>query len=465
MPLLTQEIREAVLRELERIVGPQAFATWGRRFEFQEVEEGHVRIPVPNTFWLEWAEQSFRKPLEEAFRRATGRMPHLAFEVSPTPLFESPWPEPVPDAAPASAAPAPPERTPARGPDAVPARDVGLPLNSHYTFDHFVIGPTNRLAHAASMAVSENPAKIYNPLFLHGAVGLGKTHLLQAICHSLGRRQPHLQVRYLSCEHFVNEYIYGVQKGTLESFRGRYRHVDVLLIDDIHFLAGKEGSQEEFFHTFNALYNAQKQIILSSDSPPKDIPTLAERLTSRFEWGFVARLDAPTFETRMAILRRKAETLGLAVADDVLSFVASNVQTNIRELEGAITKVAGHATLTHRPISLDLAKEALQETLAVRLAPVSVADIQQIVGAYYAVKLSDLQSRKRSRSISLPRQAAIYLARTFTHHSLEEIGAFFGGKDHTTIMYSIDKIERLCQEDPKLKADIEHLSSELRHRL
>jgi chromosomal replication initiator protein len=337
-----------------------------------------------------------------------------------------------------------------------------IPLNSNYTFENFVVGPSNRLAQAASLAVVESPGYAFNPLFLHGSVGLGKSHLLQAVAHAASRRHPQGTILYLSCETFTNHFIAAVEKGNLEAFRNRYRHVDFLLIDDIHHLSNKEGTQEEFFHTFNTLYNAGKQIILTCDSPPKEIPSLEERLVSRFKWGLVAGMETPHFETRVAILKRKADMHGYEFPDEVVHYLAERIQTNVREMEGAIVKIVALASLTGERITLALAKEAVRDVVKTPQVPISMDDILSAVTGAFNVRLSDLQSKKRSKSVSVPRQLCMFIARRMTCYSLEEIGGYFGGRDHTTVMYSEQRIERLAESDPAFRSTIENLMGELR---
>ncbi len=304
--------------------------------------------------------------------------------------------------------------------------------------------------------MTENPATAYNPLFVHGGVGLGKSHLLQAVCHQLLTKNRGLRYVYLSCEAFVNEYIAALQRGEVDAFRQQYRHVDMLLIDDIHFLASKKALQEEFFHTFNALYNAQRQIILSSDSPPQEIPELEERLVSRFKWGLVAEVEPPHYETKVAIIRRKAQARCKELPDDL----ATSLDSNIRELEGAVLKIIVLASLNNRPIDVALCKNALKE-LTGRSGHINITDIMTTVANHYHIKVADLQGKKRSKSITLPRQICMYLARQLTPMSLEEIGGHFGGRDHTTVLYAEDKIKKLRESDPELRQQLERLTREL----
>jgi chromosomal replication initiator protein len=339
--------------------------------------------------------------------------------------------------------------------------DLALPLNPDYTFEQFVTGPCNRLPHAASVAVGEQPGKTYNPLFIHGGVGLGKTHLLQAICQKVLERQADARILYLSCDGFVNQFIQTVEHGDMQQFRFRYRFVDVLVIDDIHFLKSHVRTQEEFFHTFNTLYQQQKQIILSADCPPAEIPELEERLVSRFNWGLVARIEKPCYETRMAILQKKARMRGLTLPDDVVCYIAGAIATNTRELEGAITKIQSMSLLHNGPIDLELAKRALGDRAAPEQRPITIQQIFDEVTRYYNVRFSDLQSKKRHKSLAFPRQVCMYLARRHTEYSLEEIGCYFGGRDHTTVMHACRTIQRRCDQDKKTGEQLIHIDGKL----
>jgi len=344
------------------------------------------------------------------------------------------------------------------------AEAEGIRLDPNYDFANYVIGPSNRLAHAACLAVSENPGHSYNPLFLHGSVGLGKTHLLQATCLAVAGRQPGAQISFLSCETFVNHFIDAVERGALHEFRYRYRHADVLAIDDIQFFSDHEQSQEEFFHTFNTLYQAHKQIILSGDRGPADMAEFEERLISRFNWGLVARIDPPCYETRVAIIRKKARTRGLDLPEDVVCFIAGTIESNARELEGALSKIAMLAQVAERPIDLPLAEDALGAEPAPRRREVNIADILKAVTERYNVRLADLQSKKRNRSIAWPRQICMYLARNLTRHSLEEIGGYFGGRDHSTVLYANRAVANLRETDPQFQAALDKISQDIRAR-
>lgn len=341
--------------------------------------------------------------------------------------------------------------------------DDDMLISPDYSFQNFVVGPGNQLAHAAAVAVSKKPGRAYNPFFIHGGVGLGKTHLLQAICQSIIRDAPSTRLHYTTCNGFMTQFVEAVQAGQMSLFRQRFRSVDLLVIDDIHDLRKRDQSQEEFFHTFNSLYQAGKQIVISSDAPPNEIPDLEERLTSRFNCGLVARIEKPCFETRVAILKSKGSLRNLAISDDVASYVASKIDTNIRELEGAVTKMQGLSQINSAPINMDLAKLALGESTS----PLNgsqqptIQTILETVTSYYDVKLGDLLSKRRHKSIALPRQVGMWLARKYTRYSLEEIGGYFGGRDHTTVMHAIRTVDARKEEETGLKNDVTRLETRL----
>ncbi len=336
-------------------------------------------------------------------------------------------------------------------------------LNPKYTFDSFVIGSSNRLAHAASLAVAEAPAQAYNPLFLYGGVGLGKTHLMHAIGHYILSQNPNTKVVYVSSEKFTNELINSIREYRNEEFRNKYRNIDVLLIDDIQFIEGKEGTQEEFFHTFNALHENNKQIIISSDRPPKKIPTLEDRLTSRFEWGLITDIQPPDFETRIAILRKKAKIENITVDDGVMSYIATKIESNIRELEGALIRVVAYASLTNSEVTKELTEEALKDILsATKSKEITVNLIKDIISKNYNIKMDDFNSRKRTRAIAYPRQIAMYLTRELTDLSLPKIGDEFGGRDHTTVIHAYDKIEKEINESTSFKRKIDDIIEDLK---
>jgi len=332
------------------------------------------------------------------------------------------------------------------------------PLNQRFTFDKFVVGPSNRFAHAASLAVAESPAKAYNPLFIYGGVGLGKTHLMQAIGQAILQRWPNKRVVFISSEGFTNELITSIQTKQTARFRERYRTVDVLMIDDIHFIAGKEATQEEFFHTYNSLYDAHKQIIMSSDRSPKDIAGLEERLVSRFEWGLVTDIQPPDLETRIAILRKKAEEARISVADEVTNFIAKQITSNIRELEGALIRVVAYCNFSNKPQTAVIAHEVLKDMLKEVSSRVTIETIQRRVAEYFQVDIVDIRGAKRHRSVLYPRQVAMFLCRRLTESSLPEIGRAFGGRDHTTVMHAVAKIDTEITQDNHKKQVVDHLN-------
>jgi chromosomal replication initiator protein len=336
-----------------------------------------------------------------------------------------------------------------------------IKLHPDYTFDNFVVGPSNRLAHASCFAVSQSFGNTYNPLFVYGSSGLGKTHLLHAVCYEAQHRFEGIVIQLLSCEDFVNRYIRAIEEGSLAGFQSQFRTVDALVIDDVQFLSEREQSQEEFFHTFNALYHNGKQIILSADSPPAEIQSLEARLISRFNWGLVARIDPPSFETRVAIVQKKANMRGISISDEVAEYIARKVQANIRELEGALTSIYALSITGGEQISLELAQRALDGHLQVAARHISIIDIIEVVTKHFGVRLSDLQSKKRSQSITEPRQICMYLARNLTKHSLEEIGGHLGGRDHTTVMHACSKIAEAKESDPKMQALLSELTRQI----
>jgi chromosomal replication initiator protein len=339
--------------------------------------------------------------------------------------------------------------------------DRPLVLGKHYTFENFIVGPSNHMAYASAQAVAQEPGRAYNPLFIHGPVGLGKTHLLHAVCHEFLRRCPGERVCFLSCEEFINEYLLAVRTHAVDAFRARFRDVRLLVIDDIHFLAGKERTQEEFFHLFNRLYQQNHQIVISSDAAPSEIPTLEDRLVSRFKWGLVANLEQPEMETRMAILRRKAELQGVEVPAEVVEFIAANFRNNIREIEGALLGVVARARVTGAPVDLALAQQALAPSMNRARPAVTIDRILEAVATHWQVKPADLRSKKRTRVVSLARQVVMALARRLTGLSLWEIGQHVGGRDHTTVLYGIQKVEAETATNPRFKAEVDRLADRL----
>ena len=427
-----------LLDSLARTLPTPVLDNWVRPCRLAAVEGDHLRIGAPNKFSRDWLAQNYLDALHQAARECLGGHPRITLTVDS-------------DGSPAAAAPTP---RPERGSGSGGTVDG---LNPRYTFDAFVVGSSNQFAQAACQAVAELPSRAYNPLFIYGGVGLGKTHLLHAVGHQSVRLFPGMSVAYLSSERFTNELINAIRYDRTAEFRARYRTIDLLLIDDIQFISGKERTQEEFFHTFNDLYESRKQIIVSSDTSPKDIPEIEERLRSRFEWGLIADLQPPDFETRVAILKKKAALERVGLADDVAYLIASRIKSNIRELEGSLTRMIAFCALTSREMSVDLVQEVLGELWGEEEKIISIDHIQRRVCDFFGLKLSDLKAKNRTRAIAFPRQVAMYLARQMTHSSLSEIGRAFGGKDHTTVLHAVDKIQTLMQEDPKLHKTIDGL--------
>ncbi|MCK6445841.1 MAG: chromosomal replication initiator protein DnaA [Planctomycetes bacterium] len=464
-----QPIWAALQGALQRSLQREQFETWFRGATLARVDDATVVLAVQNSFARDWLGRHYAEALDAAIAQVFGGRRQLVLEVDPELTLSPRAARPLApsSSSPSPAAPPPPAPATARDTSGRPveaaARDgevratprllwsSDVTLNPNYRFDTFVVGPCNRFAHAASIGVSENPGKNYNPFFLHGSVGLGKTHLLQSLCATILERDPTSRILYLSCETFVNHFIAALESSDLAKFRNKYRNVDVLVVDDIHLLANKERTQEEFFHTFNTLYNAGKQIVLSSDSPPKEIPTLQERLVSRFKWGLVTEIEQPCYETRVAILKRKSKERGRELPDDVAAMLADQLETNIRELEGAVTRLIGFASLNNQPLNCEIARRVLRDVFATSRGQPSMEDIQRVVTAHFNVKLTDLQSRKRTNAIALPRQVSMYLARKITRHSLEEIGGFFGGRDHSTVLYAIEKVEGEMKSDARFR--------------
>ncbi len=425
---------------LKERLGSATFETWILPLKPKLIDECNLVLEAPDTFFKEWVDKHYRQPIQEAIQAAAQAKITIALGLS----------QETQGAIPVSQAGAPKKIN--------PDYRESLQLNPRYTFDNFVIGPSNRHAHAYCLAVAESPAKAYNPLFIYGGVGLGKTHLLQAVCHHIkNNSQKTLKIHYFSSERFTNELIDAIQHRSTAAFRQKYRNVDVLLIDDIHFIAGKEATQEEFFHTFNVLYDAHKQIIISSDRPPKEIANLEEKLVSRFSWGLTIDIQPPDLETRVAILKKKIEREPVVVPDEVIFFIAQLIKTNIRELEGALIRTIAYSLLEEKPITLELAKEVLKDLLREPKKLITVDFIQRCVTEEFGISLHDLKTRRRNKNIVLPRQVAMYLSRELTDLSLPEIGNFFGGKDHTTVLHSYNKIKGGLGNNELLKERINRI--------
>jgi len=446
MASMAQNVWQQALRQLHGTSPDLPVPHWLSEANLAAHDAGRIEIRLPEGEAGAEIGAALRSALERALERTIGHRVELAIRAAEPPETL---------AAPPIAAD--PQTLGAVRPALMERRN----LNPLYSFENFVTGPCNRLAHAAALAVAAAPGRAYNPLFIHASVGLGKSHLLQAICHKVFAQQPDAAILYISCEEFVNRFIAAIGRGQIEDFRYRFRHVDILVIDDIHYLADKDRTQDEFFHTFNTLYQAQKQVVLSSDSPPHEIPSLEERLISRFKWGLVVRIDRPSYETRVAIVQKKAQLRGHRLPEDVVQYIASVVETNNRELEGAVIRVLGYGSLSNRELSLDLAKEALRDLVTAPSRALSIQDVTDAVLRRYNVRLSDLQSKRRVQSVAMPRQVCMYLARRLTNRSLEEIGAFFGGRDHSTVLHAERKIERMVEKDATFRGLVEAIERDI----
>ena len=428
-----------------------ALESWVRPCRLLDAGDGHLRVAAPSEFCREWLARHHLGALESAARTVLGGEPRVSIEVDrEQPLARE------------TAAPCRPERP--RGHEAADPRVLERPpvptpceLASRQTFAAFVVGRCNQLAQAACQTVAELPSRTYNPLFVYGGVGLGKTHLLHAVGNEIAQLHPSLRVLYISAERFTNEMIAAIRRDRMEEFRARYRTIDALLIDDIQFISGKERTQGEFFHTFNDLHEMRKQIVLCSDAAPKALPEMGEQLRSRFEWGLIADVQPPAFETRVAIVKSKAAAAGIHVPDDVAQLVARRAKANIREIEGALTRVLAASTLGARPLTLDLAREVLGTLWTDEERPIAVNDVQRKASEFFGVKLADLCGKSRARAALFPRQVAMYVARQLTHASFGELGQAFGGKDHSTVLHAVGKIDALVREDPEFRKTIDSL--------
>ena len=423
-----------ILARIETKVNRHSFYTWFRPTSFIAEDRSSVTVRVPNPLFKDWLTKHYSGVIAEAMNEV--KRPNLTLNFVADAQPDVPViPLSADEAAALESGPPPATQPGAAG------------LNPRYTFDTFIVGSSNQFAHAACRAVAEAPSRSYNPLFIYGGVGLGKTHLMHAVGQYVLQHDPSLKLTYISSERFMNEMINAVRYDRVLDFRERYRSVDVLLVDDIQFLAGKEGTQTEFFHTFNALYDSQKQIVLSSDCPPHEIPALEERLRSRFEWGLTADIQSPDLETKVAILKKKAETEAVPLADNVAMYIAGKIKSNIRELEGSLIRLIAYASLTGQEISLSLAQDVLKNILDHEVKAVTIEAIQKFVADYYNLKMLDLKSRNNSKSVAMPRQIAMYLCKSLTHASLPEIGRSFGGKHHSTVIHSIRKVEDLRKKN------------------
>ncbi len=438
---------QKALAYIQGKVPKQVYDTWFTPIHLERIEDSTAQLGVPNKFFGDWLSQHYGTLLAEAVSAARGgeetAVTFVIFHKQATRQTEN------------SGGTAETSR-----PNTVARAKRGIQLNPKYTFKNFVVGAGNQFSHAACMAVAEQPAKAYNPLFIYGETGLGKTHLLNAIGNYVAERTD-LRIAYLTTEQFTNEVINSIRYDKMMDLRKRYRHIDMLMIDDIQFLAGKERTQEEFFHTFNALYEAHKQLVLSSDRFPKDMPDIEERLRSRFEWGLIADLQPPDVETRIAILRKKSEDEGVTLPEDVIQFLATTMKSNIRELEGSLVRLGAYASLTGQTITLEMAKSVLRDLIGTKKKIVSMDDIQETVGSRFHVKIADLKSRRRSKTLVHPRQIAMYLCRELTDSSYPEIGRQFGGKDHTTIIHACKQVIKAKDSDSALSATLDSLREQI----
>ncbi|MGD2120545.1 MAG: chromosomal replication initiator protein DnaA [Gemmatimonadota bacterium] len=451
MELTASELWSRILLVVQGGLPEQAFRTWLAGASPIALSESELLMEAPGQFHAEWLEDKYGDLLEKAAAKIVGRPISISFSAGDSPSFP-----PVPTVELTSRSP---ELSPNPAHPASSGAGISDPgLNRRYTFDRFVVGGDNQLAAAASSAVAENPARVYNPLFLYGGVGLGKTHLMHAIGNAILGSRPSMRVAYVPSEQFTNELVTSIQEGTMPEFRRRYRLMDLLLVDDVHFLEGKERTQEEFFHTFNALYDAHKQIVLTSDRPPKEIPGLEERLISRFEWGLVADISAPDYETRVAILRKKAADDHLTLDSAVIDFIAQSCTSSVRELEGAVIKLLAYSSLKNLEITVPMAQAALQGVLGSqpekRMTDISPLQIQKTVAEEWKVDLPGLRSKRRTKNLTEPRQVAMYLMRELLDLPLVQIGSHFGGRDHSTVIHSIRKVEQSIARDARFRGRV-----------
>jgi chromosomal replication initiator protein len=432
---MLESLWNRLLLAVDAVTPDKSLESWLRTCQLVALDGDHLRIRAPTKHARDWLLQHHADSLDLAARRVLGGNPHISIEVDRDLIPTAPLSRVPRDNAPAATG-----------------------LASRYTFDTFVVGNSNQFAQAACQAVAELPSKAYNPLFIYGGVGLGKTHLLHAVGHQFARLYPTSHLLYLSTERFTNDLINAIRYDRTAEFRAKYRTIDLLLIDDIHFIAGKERTQEEFFHTFNDLYEGHRQIVVSSDSPPKEIPDIEERLRSRFEWGLIADIQPPDFETRVAILKKKADLERVRLPDDTAYLIARHMKANIREIEGSLTRMIAYCSLSGREMSVDVAEAVLGDLWGDEEKILTIEHIQRKTADFFSINISDMRAQTRTKVIAFPRQVAMYLARQLTHASLAEIGRAFGGKDHTTVLHAVTKIAALEQEDPKVKRILDTLT-------
>ncbi|HOK79829.1 MAG TPA: chromosomal replication initiator protein DnaA [bacterium] len=428
------KIWESVLKRTREVIqNDRVIDIWFKPLKINKIENNVIYLEIPNQLFYKGLEP-FLDRFKDILAETLGFLPELRWVLPEGTITSSSESSEIKE------------------------RMLGESLNPDYIFETFVVGPCNRLAHAASLAVAQSPGMAYNPLFIYGDVGLGKTHLMQAIGHLVGRSVQHANIAYMPCEIFMNQFIHSIQTKTAHLFRNKFRKADVLLIDDIHFLAGKEGTQEEFFHTFNALYDQRKQIVLSSDRPPKEIADLEKRLVSRFEWGLVVDLQPPDFETRVAILKKKCETKNIVLGDDVIFYLAENISGNIRLLEGALNRLVALSSLFDQKLDINVAKEYLKEMLVSQKRLITIQKIQEVVAEYFRISIYDLKSQRRVKNLVIPRQIAMHLAREMTASSLTAIAEEFGGKDHTTVIHACKKIKSAIEQDANIRSIINRIT-------
>jgi chromosomal replication initiator protein len=440
-----EDVWNESLLAIETEVSKQSFDSWFKPLKLEAIDGDQAYLTIPNRFVGEWLKEHYCQLLERNLQRAT-KQPGLKiqFVIQETQSYNATAPETDTQ-----------EHTQDRLKP--PAQ-----LNSRYTFETFVVGASNQFAHAACRAVAEAPARAYNPLFIYGGVGLGKTHLLNAVGHAVCQRRSLTKIAYLSSEQFTNEVINSIRYDKMLEFRNKYRNMDILLVDDIQFIAGKERTQEEFFHTFNTLYEAHKQIVISSDRFPKEMPAIEERLRSRFEWGLIADLQPPDLETKIAILNKKADTDGLHLPNEVALFLAANIKTNIRELEGSLIRLGAFSSLTGHPVTIELAKKVLRDTINERKRFITIEEIQKTVAERFHMKAADMKAKNRAKNVAYPRQIAMHLCRELTDLSFPEIGRHFGGRDHTTVIHACKQVERMKEHEPSVKQLLEGLIQQLK---
>ncbi len=459
---LSPSLWETVKCDFKSLFPEDVFQMWFEPVVCLDATADAMTLGVPNDFAAIWIHDNYLDLITQRLRLTAGRMVNVTLRKTESARSSAPAGASVRPAADSAASARPRAAVARRGTRYDDRGPSSTSLNPRNTFDTFVVGSNNQMAHAAAMAVAQAPGQAYNPLFLYGDTGLGKTHLMHAIGHFVLQARPDARVAYLSTEKFTNEFIQALQENALTKFRQRYRHVDILLIDDIQFLAGKERIQEEFFHTFNDLFESGKQIVLTSDRRASEIQKLESRLVSRFEWGLPADIQPPDFETRFAILRTKSQQLGCNLPEPVLSFIAQHITKNIRRLEGALLKVSSYTSLTHKPVDLEMAERLLHDVLMEQAQNVlTVETIQKRVADHFQIRHSDMTSKRRPNNIAIPRQVAMYLARTLTKHSLQEIGDLFGGRDHGTVIHACKAVDNMCEQDATMRSSVEFLKTQL----